>query len=109
MFMRSLQNHQFGTFEKICQRLQLAKCSALALNLGSSSFTGALWVKMPCQPSATSSPGSHISRSLQVLGENAASPPRAEHYDYSGVRERGREREEDEQSLTDKSTGSQRR
>lgn len=38
---------------------------------------------MPCQPSATSSPGSHISRSAQVLGENTASPPRADRHYYN--------------------------
>lgn len=42
MFMHGLQKHHFGTFEnppqkkeKKSQRLQVAKCTGLALNLGS--------------------------------------------------------------------------
>lgn len=61
-----MQKHQFETFEKKKrkkQQLQLGKCRAGALNRVS--FTWALWIKMPCQPSVASSPGSHISRSTQ--------------------------------------------
>lgn len=63
------------------QHLQPGKCRARALNRPS--FTWALWIKMPCQPSAASSPGSHISRSTQIWGKDIETPPRANlHYNW---------------------------
>lgn len=65
------------------QQLQPGKCTARALNRPS--FTWALWIKMPCQPSAASSPGSHISRSTQIWGKDIESPPRANLHCYCSL------------------------